>query len=338
MILTSLNYEVRRPPRWNTFLAGLVIDVVGLALLIVVGSRPTNTVNIQPVASAHYVPLIAPVFTPAAQRAPRPMPAPSRLAKLETPKLRAPRRAPLVADLKPPKIETPKSDFALTKMAAAVPPKPVEIKTNVFGASKSETATVHRPAREVQTGGFGDPNGVPVHNESKRDTVTVASVGSFELPSGSGKGNGTAGTHGVSGTVRASGFSGVGDTGTAGPHGRGNGVLVASSGFEPAQSSRSAAPIAPAKPALQPVEILYKPRPVYTAEARKKGVEGEVLLEVVFAASGSLRVNRVVKDLGYGLDDAAVTAAQHIRFHPARRDGQPYDCAALVHIVFELSD
>jgi TonB family protein len=89
---------------------------------------------------------------------------------------------------------------------------------------------------------------------------------------------------------------------------------------------------------LQPVEIVFKPRPVYTPEARSKRVEGEVLLEVVFGASGSLHISRVVKELGYGLDDAAVAAAQHIQFRPARRDGQPYDCAALVHIKFELSE
>jgi protein TonB len=77
---------------------------------------------------------------------------------------------------------------------------------------------------------------------------------------------------------------------------------------------------------------------VYTAEARRRGVEGEVLLEVVFSASGSLHINRVVKGLGYGLDDSALAAAQRIQFRPARRDGQPYDCATLVHMVFELAD
>jgi hypothetical protein len=46
----------------------------------------------------------------------------------------------------------------------------------------------------------------------------------------------------------------------------------------------------------------------------------------------------VVKGLGHGLDDSALAAAQRIKFHPARRDGQPYDCAALVHMVFELAD
>ena len=92
------------------------------------------------------------------------------------------------------------------------------------------------------------------------------------------------------------------------------------------------------KPNLQPVEIVFKPRPIYTPEARRLHVQGEVLLDVVFTASGSLRVNRVVKGLGHGLDDAALVAAQHIRFRPALRDGQPYDSAALVHIVFELAE
>jgi TonB family protein len=84
------------------------------------------------------------------------------------------------------------------------------------------------------------------------------------------------------------------------------------------------------------VEIVYKPRPGYYRGSTAAKSEGEVLLDVVFAASGSLRVNRVVKGLGYGLDDMALAAAQYIQFHPARRDGQPYDCAAPVHIVFEL--
>ena len=57
-----------------------------------------------------------------------------------------------------------------------------------------------------------------------------------------------------------------------------------------------------------------------------------------FGANGSLHVNRIVKGLGYGLDNNALVAAQRIQFRPARRDGQPYDCAALVHIVFELAE
>jgi TonB family protein len=66
-------------------------------------------------------------------------------------------------------------------------------------------------------------------------------------------------------------------------------------------------------------------------------IEGEVVLEVVFEASGSLRILRIVHGLGHGLDDSAVHAAQQIRFKPAKRDGQPADYTALVHIVFQLA-
>jgi len=48
-------------------------------------------------------------------------------------------------------------------------------------------------------------------------------------------------------------------------------------------------------------------------------------------------VGRIVRGLGHGLDEAAVRAAQQIRFKPARRDGQPVDFPAVVHIVFQLA-
>ncbi len=61
-------------------------------------------------------------------------------------------------------------------------------------------------------------------------------------------------------------------------------------------------------------------------------------LEVVFPASGGeVRVIRVIRRRGHGLDEAAVRAAQQIRFKPARRDGQPVDFPATVHIVFQMA-
>jgi TonB family protein len=90
-------------------------------------------------------------------------------------------------------------------------------------------------------------------------------------------------------------------------------------------------------PANTPVEILSKPKPVYTQEARNLRLEGEVSLEVVFSASGSVQVVRVVRGLGHGLDEAAEQAAAQIKFHPGTRDGVPVDTRATVHIVFELT-
>ena len=64
---------------------------------------------------------------------------------------------------------------------------------------------------------------------------------------------------------------------------------------------------------------------------------GEVLLQVVFTASGDVKVLRVVQGLGHGLDEAAQNAARQIRFKPAQQDGQPVDSTAIVHIVFNLA-
>jgi TonB family protein len=86
-----------------------------------------------------------------------------------------------------------------------------------------------------------------------------------------------------------------------------------------------------------PAEIIFKPTPVYTQEARSLRIEGEVLLEVVLEASGSMRVVRVVRGLGHGLDDNAVKAAEQIRFKPATRDGQPSDSTVVLHIIFQLA-
>jgi TonB family protein len=95
---------------------------------------------------------------------------------------------------------------------------------------------------------------------------------------------------------------------------------------------------APAPPrADRPVEVVYKPSPAYTDEARTKRVEGEVTLEVEFTADGKVRVLRVVHGLGYGLDEMAQRAAEQIRFKPATSRGTPVDFRANLTIVFRLT-
>jgi TonB family protein len=116
---------------------------------------------------------------------------------------------------------------------------------------------------------------------------------------------------------------------------------VHSGGFADARSLTQTSPQSkpqPAAAALEPVEITSKPNPVYTEEARRLHVEGEVVLRVVFQASGQLQILGVSKGLGHGLDEAAIRAAQQIQFKPARRNGQPTDTAATLQIVFELAN
>jgi TonB family protein len=191
------------------------------------------------------------------------------------------------------------------------------VKTNVFSTGSSATPTTARAPSEVQTGGFGDPNGIPAKANQGR-AVNIAALGSFDLPSGPGFGNGTATPVNhprASATVQQGGF---GDADVPAP---------------PTVHSRPADTAA----RVVPAEILSKPTPIYTQEARSMRIEGEVLLEAVLEASGSLRVVRVVRGLGHGLDDNAVKAAQQIHFKPAMKDGQPTDSTVVLHIIFQLA-
>jgi TonB family protein len=111
---------------------------------------------------------------------------------------------------------------------------------------------------------------------------------------------------------------------------------VRTAGFD--QRTSAPAPSAAAtKPIDRPVEIVFKPTPEYTDEARSARIEGTVSLELEFTAAGDVRVLRVVRGLGHGLDEAAQRAAVRIRFKPAQSEDRPVDSRATVHITFRLS-
>ena len=112
---------------------------------------------------------------------------------------------------------------------------------------------------------------------------------------------------------------------------------VQTAGFDQRASAPTRPSVAATKPIDRPVEIVFKPTPEYTDEARSARIEGTVSLELEFTAAGDVRVLRVVRGLGYGLDEAAQRAALRIRFTPAHSDGTPVDSRATVHITFRLS-
>jgi TonB family protein len=86
------------------------------------------------------------------------------------------------------------------------------------------------------------------------------------------------------------------------------------------------------------LEILSKPRPAYSDAARRLGLQGDVLLEAEFEASGHVQVLRVICGLGHGLDENAMLAADGIRFRPATVNGSPVDTVATVRITFQLAN
>ena len=87
---------------------------------------------------------------------------------------------------------------------------------------------------------------------------------------------------------------------------------------------------------ISPPAIRHEVKPVYTVDALRRKVEGDVVLEVVVLASGAVGEIHVVRGLGYGLDQAAVTAMRGWRFHPARRRGLAVDVVVEVAMEFRL--
>jgi TonB family protein len=224
---------------------------------------------------------------------------------------------------------------AKVDLATAGPKKPKEdVKLNNMNSGSAAPATVKAPVDKVQTGGFGDPNGIAGKGDPQHAT-NANRLGSPALPGGPGYGNGTGGDKGIRGTVASTGFgNGVANP----PSGGGKQGRVASSGFgDQTVTDAPKKKVAAGGPADTAVEIVEKPKPEYTAEGRSLKLEGDVVIDVVFLANGTMQVNHVVSGLGHGLDEAAVRAAQAIKFKPAKRESQPVDFPARVRIEFRLA-
>ena len=85
------------------------------------------------------------------------------------------------------------------------------------------------------------------------------------------------------------------------------------------------------------VVITEQPPAVYTAEARKQGTQGAVILRVMFRRDGTSDVAEVVSGLPHGLTEAAVAAAKGIKFTPAERDGQSVSIGRTMEYKFTLN-
>ena len=212
----------------------------------------------------------------------------------------------------PPKVEVQAKAPALPIVPVSLPQPAVQVGAFVPTTEKPSLPK-STPSAQVQTGGFGDPNGIKGQGDGKSKS-TVATIGVFGMSDGPGYGNGTAGAHGRAGTVQSSGF-----------------------GDESAASHGQVKVQQPERNTGKSVEIVSKPTPSYTEEARQMRLEGEVLLRVQFLTSGEVRVLKVVQGLGHGLDEQAMHAAERIKFKPAEHEGQPIDSEATVHIIFELA-
>lgn len=314
----------------------LIVINVGLLLPEKLQLRQYHVIELIPMPSLRPEPEPIKVAT---QIKPKLLPA-VKLPVLEQPKLVMPKelKREIPQPVEAPKVVVNNFEPPQLKMTAGGA-RPQLIHTGEFSATgSSQTPTVNAAIQKVQTGGFGDPNGL-TGTGKQGAKLYAAQTGAFDMPAGPGQGNGTGGARGIKGTVASADFgNGIATAGNG--DGRSNGKgSVATGGFGSQEVAHQAPKVAPQEfgPATSPVEITFKPNPTYTEEARALKLEGEVLLEVSFSANGTLHVNRVVRGLGHGLDEAATAAANKIRFKPALRYGTPVDSTAVVHVMFQLA-
>jgi len=299
------DFEITGRKRPTAFVASYGIQAIAVALLLTITLTTSAPVLIQKKYNA--ISLVAPTLSapPLARTSVSPASVASPSLDIAAPtSIPAPRtpRVEVTEDVPTPPVLKPVLQPSLLATVPAIP-----------------------AAKPVHTGSFGDPGGVPVQQQTSAASraPTPAALGSFGTPAaitghllGRSVATGAFGTESVaSGQVNKS---------------------VKSVDFsEPAlaKAQTVAVKVSP----ITPVAIQSKPAPVYTEEARRLRVEGDVVVQVVFTAAGEIRIVEVVRGLGHGLDEAAVAATRQIRFTPARRDGQFVDYPATIHVVFALS-
>ncbi len=344
-------------------MAGSLVFHAGLAAFLVFAGAAASVVTPDPETSLTYVYVPPPDLPPPVKLPPlpkeqlrfveipprpiEPPPVPDRVVARDEPMAPAPEPTPAPVDRpRPTALPTVSvGAFDRAESARAADLTRVVQPAGFDGGSAGRTAEM---ARLVQPAGFD--TSVARTTDVK---AAAANVGAFD-------GGAVTTRSGVArpGTVKDAGFGTGTGAGTSAGAGRGGSGTVVSGGFDAGGGSgKAAAPAGAVRaadfdapqatqtgpqpirqaPADVPLEIFSKPTPAYTDEARAMKIEGEVVLEVEFAVAGDVRVVRVVRGLGHGLDEAAMRAVQSIRFKPALRNGQPVDTRTTLKIVFRLA-
>ncbi|MFD2300053.1 TonB family protein [Paracidovorax citrulli] len=115
----------------------------------------------------------------------------------------------------------------------------------------------------------------------------------------------------------------------------GAGASGASTGLPPRE------PVGAVPPSLSARPVPVKPlQPVYPAEARRRGLEGRVVVSAAIGVTGQTRDVSIAQSSGHReLDESALAAVRNATFHPARdSQGHAVDARYRIPFRFELSD
>jgi TonB family protein len=229
---------------------------------------------------------------------PAPPPKAERKAEAAKPKLRSPVPKPAKRPAPPPRTP-PRPTPTPPPPAPVITPPPAPVPTPRPEPPPPPPQAIVAPVAPVAADDR-DRAGLPSETPNTSSSQGPGSGGGVGSGKGAGLGEGDGG--------------GIGD-GSGG--GTGGGPYRPGSGVLPPQLTR---------------EI----RANYTDEARRRGLEGDVVLEIVVRRDGTVGSMRVLQSLGSGLEQKAKDAVRQWRFSPATRYGTPVDVLVEVSVGFKL--
>ncbi len=127
------------------------------------------------------------------------------------------------------------------------------------------------------------------------------------------------------------GADGGAGTGSGGGAGEGNGTGI----DQGSDRGEGGGPYRPGA-GIDPPTLQREVKALYTDDARRQQIEGDVVLEVVVRRDGSVGDVQIKRSLGHGLDQRAIEAVRQWRFAPARRHGVAVDVFVDIAVAFKL--
>ena len=323
-----------------------ILNVLLLLFVVIIGAAAKKTIE----ERQRITELTAPVMIkplPEPKPLPRPpLPKPPVIKEIEPPKIKMPevklveppkpvikmtQPAPVLAPAAPKRVIAPPAPVAVSlahPMAASVPnnsPHPTAV---ALGHPDNPIAPSDRPATAAVNLGQRGLAGMPSSNSGGGPAATHVNLGSGSPGGQTMAGNGVRAVQGIKLGV-------AGGTGPSNSTGRQVGQVNLGQTQQPASAQPSLKSVSTPQSAPK---VLFKPQPVYTAEATALHLSGSVAIRIRVASNGAVTVLSITAPLGHGLDESAERAIQGTRFSPALdAGGRPVDWEGVVRVNFQLA-